>query len=146
MATSNPRDIVRHTDNDAHYETYEIDASTITYDATEEGGSAQVGLAVTFSADDTVALTADASAVLGKLIRVEPDGKCNVQDGGYTTLPAGSGATTTRGKKIVGALGAGNARGYIRDVATDEAAELGVARGLIVNVATATAIVVKLDA
>jgi hypothetical protein len=39
------------------YRTYKIDDSTITYSATAAGGSSQVGLAVTFSADDTVALT-----------------------------------------------------------------------------------------
>lgn len=146
MATSNPRDIVRHTDNDAHYETYKIDNSTITYSATAEGGSSQVGLAVTFSADDTVQLVGDGEAVVGKLIKVEPDNKATIQDGGYMTLPAGSGATTTRGTKIVGALGAGSAEGYIRNAASGTAAELILARGMIVNVGTSTAIVVKLDA
>ena len=146
MATTNPRNQVLHTDNDAHYETYKIDNSTITYDATQVDGSAQVGLAVTLSADDTVALAADGEAILGKLIKVEPDLKCSVQDGGYMTLPAGDSATTTRGKKIVGDLGAASAKGYIREVATATAAELGVARGIIVNAAIATAIVVKLDA
>lgn len=143
MATSNPRDRVRHDENDARYETFKIDNSTITYSASATGGSASVGLAVTFSADDTVALTADGNAVVGKLIQVESDNKATVQVDGFMTLPAGSGATTTRGKKIVGALGAASARGYIREVATATAAELGVARGQIVNVADSTAIVVN---
>lgn len=146
MATTNPRDQVSHSGNDAHYETYKIDNSTITYDATKVDGSAQVGLAVTLSAANTVALAADGEAVLGKLVKVESDNKCSVQDGGYMTLPAGDSATTTLGKKIVGDLGAASAKGYIREVATATAAELGVARGIIVDAGTATAIVVKLDA
>jgi hypothetical protein len=44
-------------------EPFIIDASTITYDATQVLGSAQVGLAVTLSAAKTVALTADGDAV-----------------------------------------------------------------------------------
>ena len=111
--------------------TYLIDNSTITYSATEDGGSAQVGLAVTFSADNTVQLVGDGEFVLGKLILVESDNKATVQVGGYMTLPGGSGATLTRGKSIVGDLGAASAEGYIREVATATAAELGVARGFI---------------
>lgn len=146
MATTNPRDIVRHDENKARYETFKVDNSTITYSPTAERGSASVDLAVTFSADDTVALAADGEAVVGRLHKVESDLKASVQTGGFTPLPAGSGASTTRGKKIVGALGAGNAKGRIREVNTAEAAELGVARGQIANAGTSTAIVVNLDA
>ena len=96
------------------YRTYKIDDSTITYDATKAGGSAQVGLAVALSADDTVALCADGDAVLGKLILVESDDKCNVMTEGTMTLPGGNGATLTLGATIVGALGAASAKGYIR--------------------------------
>lgn len=126
-------------------ETFLIDNSTITYSATVTGGSASVGLAVTFSADDTVALAVDGNAVVGKLVKVESDNKAVVQTGGYLTLPGGSGASLTRGKKIVGALGAASAKGYIREVATGTAAELGVARGFITNAATTTAVVVRLE-
>ena len=145
MATSNPRDRIRHNENHARYETFKIDASTITYDATKARGSASVDLAVTFSDDDTVALAADGEAVVGRLDLVESDNKARVQIGGFATLPAGASAATTRGKKIVGALGADSAKGYIRDVATATAAELGVARGYVVNDATATAVIVNLD-
>lgn len=126
-------------------ETFLIDNSTITYSATVTGGSASVGLAVTFSADDTVALTADGNAVVGKLVKVEADNKAVVQTGGYLTLPGGASASLTRGKKIVGALGAASAKGYIREVATATAAELGVARGFITNAGTTTAVVVRLE-
>ena len=128
----------------ANYRTYKIDASTITYDATKAGGSTQVGLAVTLSSDDTVALTADGSAILGKLILVESDGKCNVMTEGTMTLPGGDSATLTLGATIVGALGAASAKGYIRSAASGTAAELIKARGRIENNDTTTAVVVTL--
>ena len=126
------------------YRTYKIDDSTITYSATAAGGSSQVGLAVTFSAEDTVALTADGSAVIGKLILVESDGKCNVMTDGTMTLPGGDSATLTVGATIVGALGADSAKGYIRSAASGTAAELVKARGRIENNDTTTAVVVTL--
>lgn len=124
--------------------TYTIDGSTITYDATKPNGSASVGLAVTLSADNTVALTADGNFVLGKLIKVERDGVATVQVSGFVTLPGGDSAALTRGKAIVGAVGAAAAKGYIREVATATAAELGVARGSIQASGTATAVQVFL--
>ncbi|MCL4806149.1 MAG: hypothetical protein KJ046_17785, partial [Anaerolineae bacterium] len=78
------------------YRTYKIDNSTITYDRTKTNGSAQVGLAVTFSGDETVALTADGDAVVGKLIKVEADNKATVQTDGTMTFGKGDAATTTR--------------------------------------------------
>lgn len=126
------------------YRTYKIDNSTITYDATKAGGSAQVGLAVTFSAADTVALAADGEAVMGKLILVESDDKCNVMTDGTMTLPGGNGATLTLGATIVGALNASSAKGYIRSAASGTAAELVKGRGRIENAGTATAVVVTL--
>jgi hypothetical protein len=141
---ANPRNIVSFTDIDPLTVTYKIDGSTITYSATTTNGSAQVGLAVTLSTDDTVGLVGDGEAVEGKLIKVEADNKATVQVGGYMTLPAGNGASLTLGKKIVGALNASSAEGYIREVATGTAAELGVCRGRIINNDTTTAVVVHL--
>ena len=128
----------------ARYATYAIDNSTITYSATVAGGSSQVGLAVTLSADGTVQLIGDGEALEGKLIEVYADNFAKVQVGGYATLPGGSGAALTRGKTVVGDLGASSAEGYIREVATATAAELGVARGRLVEVGTTTAVVVDL--
>lgn len=124
--------------------TYKIDNVTITYSATAAGGSASVGLAVTLSADDTVALTQDGDAVEGKLLSVEADGMCVVAVGGYVPLPGGASATLTRGTAIVGALGAASARGYIRSAASGTAAELIKCRGRIVRNGTTTAVVVHL--
>jgi hypothetical protein len=120
--------------------TFKIDNSTIVYSATQNGGSAAVGLAVTESAADTIKLTEDGEGVLGKLLAVESDNIATVQIGGAMKLPGGNGASLTRMKKIVGALGAGNARGYIREVNTAQAAELGVARGMILDATDATAV------
>ena len=126
------------------YRTYKIDNSTITYSATVAGGSSQVGLAVTFSAADTVALAADGEAIVGKLILEESDNKCNVMTEGTMTLPGGNGATLTLGATIVGALNASSAKGYIRSAASGTAAELVKARGRIENAGTTTAVVVTL--
>lgn len=119
----------------AKFLSFFYDNSTITYSATVANGSSQVGLAVTFTSagDGTIKLTEDAEFVLGKLIRVDHDGFCTVQVGGTMKLPAGDGASITEGKAIVGDLGAASAKGYIREVATGTAAELGVARGFIIE-------------
>jgi hypothetical protein len=156
MALATPRNIVGYEETaDPTDLTFKIDNSTITYDATKARGAATTMLdkAVTLSADDTVALAADGDAVVGKLISVEGDNKCSVRVLGFVTLPAGASATVTRGKKIVGALGASSAKGYIRDVvvaagtyAASEANEAQKARGLIIDVGTTTAVGVILGA
>lgn len=117
--------------------------NTIVYSATAANGSASVGLGVTIESANTVTLVGDGEGVLGKLIKVESDGFCVVQTGGHMTLPAGTGASLTVQKKIVGAL-LSSAEGYIREVATGTAAELGLARGYIIDAGTTTAVVVKL--
>ena len=143
---ANPRNTVEYEGIDGVYVTYKIDNSTITYDSTKANGAAttMIGKAVTLSADDTVALAADADAIEGKLIRVEADNKCTVQVSGYMTLPGGASATLTRGLAIVGALGASSAKGYIRVAASGTAAELAKCRGRIVRNGTTTAVVVHL--
>lgn len=125
-------------------ETFAVDGVTLSYSATAVNGSASVGLACTRSAAKTVALAADGEAIVGKLIKIESDGFAVVQTGGYMTLPGGTGASLTRGKKIVGAL-LSSAKGYIREVATATAAELGIARGSIEDATTTTAVVVRLE-
>lgn len=124
--------------------TYAIDNSTITFSATAANGSAQVGLAVTLSADGTVKLAEDGEAIEGKLLSVEKDNFAVVQVAGFMTLPGGSGATLTRGVSIVGDLGAASAKGYIRITDHTTAAELGKGRGRIVENGTTTAVVVHL--
>lgn len=140
---ADPRLSVSQVGVDPLYATFKIDNSTITYSATTSGGSAQVGLAVGMSADSTVELVGDAEEVIGKLIKVESDNMATVQIGGGMTLAAGTGASLTRGKKIVGDLLIA-AEGYIREVNTAQAAELGVARGFICDGGTTTAVEVIL--
>lgn len=141
---SDPRLDVKYDDIKAEFVTFKIDNSTITYSATQVNGSAQVGLAVTLSGAETVELAGDGEDVVGKLISVDADGYCVVQTGGFMTFPGGSGATLTLGNKIVGDLGAASAEGYVRAVNTAVAAELGVARGMIIDASVTTAVVVRL--
>jgi hypothetical protein len=109
-------------------QTFWADGSTIVFTPSGINGlaAAMLGKAVTYSAtaDDTVKLCADGDAVVGKLLKCEPDGACTVQIAGYTSLPAGNAASNTRGKLQVGALGPASAAGYIRDANTATAAEL----------------------
>jgi hypothetical protein len=140
----NPRKRIEYQGVLAEYVSYQIDAATITYDATKPNGSAQVGLAVMMSGQKTVALTSEGAAVVGKLILVESDGTCNVQVEGYADLPGGNGATLTPGAKIVGALGAANARGFIRAFAAATLADVAAGRGEIVDASTPARTVVKL--
>jgi len=128
----------------ARYITALYDNVTITYSATTGGGSAVVGRAVSLSAAGTIDLAADGEFVLGRLVKVEADGYCTVQVAGGMELPAGAAATLTVGKAIVGAASAAPADGYIREVATATAAELGVCRGLIWDASTTTAVQVYL--
>lgn len=146
MAVSVPRNTTAFDEIDGVKVTFAIDNSTITYDATKADGAAtsMIGKAVAFSAASTVKLAADGNAVIGKLISVESDNKCTVQIEGYMTLPGGNGATLTRGKKIVGALDGSSNPGFVREVATGTAAELGVARGFIQDASDTTAVLVYL--
>lgn len=115
--------------------------NTIVYDNQQEGGSEQVGLAVTLEAAAQVSLVGSGENVMGKLIKVEPDGFCVVQTGGHMTLPGGDSATLTVGLKIVGDLGVGAVEGYIQAVSTEDT----VSRGMIIDASDPTAVVVRLD-
>lgn len=141
---ANPRAIALDEGLRTYRVTKPIDDSTITYSATAAGGSASVGLAVTLTTDDQVALCADAEYVFGKLIAVAADGMATIERGYGVTLPGGTSATLTRGKGICGDLLV-SAKGYIREVATAQAAELGVQGGsTIIDPSDATAVVVNL--
>jgi hypothetical protein len=140
---ADPRAVLDYTHIDPQTVTFAIDNSTITFDATQDGGSAAVGKAVKLSGNATVALTTDGSFVLGKLLLVEYDGKCTVQTGGFMKLPSGASASLTVGKAIVGDLDGATA-GFIREVATGTAAELGVQNGHIIDSSVTTAVVVRL--
>lgn len=122
-------------------------AGSITYDRTYEGNSPEFGRACALTAASEVDLCADADCVVGKLLKVEKDPTytyvCSVQVAGLMTLPGGTGASLTRGKKVVGDLLVA-AKGYIREVDTAVAAELGKMRGFIIDASDTAAVVVAL--
>ena len=136
---ADPREDTNHLGIGYNAETYGHD-DTIVYDATKVGGSAQVGLAVTLESSDVVSLVGDGEEVEGRLVKVEPGGVCVVQNAGTMELPGGSGATLTPGSKIVGDLGAASAEGYIQTATSQHV----VSRGVIVDAAVTTAVVVRL--
>jgi hypothetical protein len=144
---ANPRKTPSRLGNRATRDTFIADGVTITFDRTLAGGAATTMLnkAVSLSADGTVQLASDGEAIIGKLILVEADLRCSVQDHGICELPGGTGATLTRGAAIVGALGAASAKGYIRIAASGTAAELILCRGRILANGTTTAVEVDLD-
>lgn len=139
---ADPRAAVSHLGIEYKADTFPHDA-TIVYDQLLENGSAQVGLAVTLESDNLISLVGDGEHVQGKLIKVESDGFCVVQYKGVMTLPAGTGAGLSAGEAIVGDLLVA-AEGYIREVATATAAELGHARGEIIDASVTTAVVVRM--
>lgn len=119
------------------------DNSTVTFDRDEEGGSAQVGLAVNLSASKTIQLAGDGEVVLGVLLSVEPDGMCTVQVGGVATFKGGTSATLTPGTKIVGDL-LSAAEGYIQTVGTGSVGALAPGRGVILDASDTNAVKVLL--
>lgn len=141
---ADPRNIVDFTEVQADYVTMIADGVTITYDSTKIRGSVAVDLAVTLSASKTVALAADGDPIFGKLVMVEPDGKCTVQNDGFATLPGGTAALLTPGLKYVGALGAAAAKGFIRGIAIATLADVAKGRGKIVDATDTTNVAVEL--
>jgi len=141
---SDPRNVVSFESIDAAYATFIPDGTSIVYDGTQIDGAAVaiIGQAVSLSAGSTVQLTNDGDGVSGKLILVESDLKCNVQFEGFMRLPGGLAAALTVGKRIVGATGASAARGFIREVNTATAAELGRMAGRIIDATDATNVIV----
>ena len=114
--------------------TYNAD---FTYSADANGGSTAVCLAVKMVGDKQVGLSTDAAHVIGRLVRVHDDVFCTVQVSGFCLLPVGSSVTVTAGLKIVGALGASSAKGYVRNVAVATLAEVAAASGRIVDTSSA---------
>jgi hypothetical protein len=138
-----PRNTTDYTDiNPKTQLPFTIDNSTITYDKTKVGGSTQVKRAVKISGDGIVACVADAEGIDGQLILVEADGKCTVRTTGSFKFPAGTGATFTAGRGVVGALGASSAPGFVRGVNVATQAEEDVEFGSVVDDSVSTAIVV----
>ena len=96
-----------------------IAGAGIAYDAAQPNGSAHVGKLVMMSAEDTVDLVTAGLEIFGKLIKVEPDGFCNVQDEGYCDVPTTGVPTYTSAAN--GAVGGATA-GYATIAAVAETA------------------------
>ncbi len=98
---------------------YEVHAAYVTmkagagiaYDATQKNGSAHVGKFLRQSADGEVDLVTDGLEICGKLIKVEPDGFCTMQDEGYADGPSDGVITyTNTNNGLVGGTVAGTAK------------------------------------
>lgn len=140
---ADPRKVAAYDDIEPLVLTLEIDDSSITYDQTKTGGSAQIGLAVNFSDDGIVQLAGDGEAVAGVLILVEGDNMCSVQVGGVAKFKGGTSATLTPGTPITGDL-LSSAEGYVQ-TAADTTGATKVARGMIIDATDTGAVYVLLD-
>ena len=146
---ANPRKIVGTHDGVGYRAlTFLVDGVTISYSDTANLGSAVAGRAVTLvpGTQFAVELCDNGDPVLGRLDHVEPDGTCVVQIEGECKLPQGDSVTVVRNGKIQGAQGASSALGYVGPAVTTSAATLAVARHLVLDVATTTALSVYLGA
>ena len=94
---------------------FTADGDTITYDKNVENRSTAVGKAFKINAAGKAELVADGDEIVGKVLAVDDD---NVMTGAYICgglrLPIGDSQTVERGTRIVGALGADDAKGYIK--------------------------------
>lgn len=97
--------------------TFQGDGDTIKYDITKPNRSDAVGKAFKINADGKGELVEDGDEIDGKVIAVDDDHKFTAayMFGGLT-LPLGVNATVARGNKVVGALGAGGAKGHVKSV------------------------------
>lgn len=145
---ANPRAAVGHLDVRTVRKSYKYD-NTIVYDKTKPGNSVQAGRAVTLTGEttDTVSLVGDGEKVTGRLEYVDADGFCTVTTHGHVELPGGTAATLTQGLAVVGDLGGVSTtdEGYVRAIAPATLADVAAGRGEIINPATPTKVVVRLD-
>lgn len=97
--------------------TFQGDGDTIKYDITKPNRSDAVGKAFKLNDDGKGELVSNGDEIDGKVISVDDDNKFTAayMFGGLR-LPLGNGATVVRGDKLVGALGPGSAKGYVKSV------------------------------
>lgn len=145
---ANPRKIVGPLDGVGYKAlTFFVDGVTIAaFDATVADGSTSAGLAVALidGTQNTVELVAAGQEILGRLDHVESDGIAVVQVQGECKLPQGNAVDVVRGDRIVGALGAASARGYIGPADGTSGTTALRGRHQVLDDATATAISVML--
>ena len=94
--------------------TFQGDGTTIKYDITKPNRSDAVGKAFKLNGDKAE-LVEDGDEIDGKVIEVDDDHKfTGAYMFGGLRLPLGEGETVSRGDRVVGALGAGSARGHVK--------------------------------
>jgi hypothetical protein len=93
----------------AHETTFQ-GAGLIVFDATAKNGSPHVGKAVARAGQGTVDLTDDGTEVFGKLIKVEHDGYCTIQEQGYADLPFTGAMTYGDKSNLVGSATRGSVK------------------------------------
>ena len=102
--------------------TFQGDGNTIKYDAAKPNRSDAVGKAFKINAAGKGELVADGDEIDGKVISVDDDHKfTGAYMFGGLQLPLGNNQTVERGDKIVGALGASNAKGHVKAATKPEA-------------------------
>ena len=96
--------------------TFQGDGITIKYDITKPNRSDAVGKGFMIDPITGIcSLVEDGNEIDGKVIEVDDDDKfTGAYMFGGLRFPLGSGATVTRGDKLVGALGPGSAKGYVK--------------------------------
>lgn len=96
---------------------FRADGDTIAYDKSAENRSTAVGKAFTINTEGKAVLVSDGDEIIGKVLAVDDD---NVMTGAYICaglrLPLGDGQKVVRGDRLVGALGANSAKGYVKAV------------------------------
>jgi hypothetical protein len=106
----------------AQYVTYKAGTS-IAYNAAYPNGSEHVGKVVMHNGDDIVDLVTDELEICGKLIKVEPDGFCTVQDEGYADVPCDTVTYAATNNRVVGSTTAGKVK--VADTAVTATAVAG---------------------
>lgn len=96
--------------------TFQGDGVTIKYDITKPNRSEAVGKGYRINPTTGLGeLVEDGDEIDGKVLDVDDDNKfTGAYIFGGLTFPLGTGATVTRGDKIVGALGPSSAKGYVK--------------------------------
>lgn len=96
----------------AHETTFQA-SGQIAYDATVKGGSPHVGKAVARAGQGTVDLTNDGTEVFGKLLKVEADGYCTIQEQGYCDLPFTGSMTYGDKSGVIGSATRGSVKANV---------------------------------
>ena len=119
------------------------DNDTIVYsDAVARGHAAAGWGALTLVGDQVYALAADGEQVHGILLLVESDGALTIRTDGTGNFKAGTGATFTLGRGVVGAERS-SAPGYVKGVTVATQAEEDIEFGYVYNDGDAEAIVIE---